>query len=148
MQPIKRNKNGGNTKMFIRLLVPQSSAAVYKCGPSSGAGCGTHIYIYRWSMGVINNDATIAPSLDGEKLHVGCCVCLLAIHVLSRRHRERQNVLASNMKIKKMEGDISYIHVCASIMLTNQRAEACVMDGKNYGHPAYAHTQMCVWRWG
>jgi hypothetical protein len=61
-------------KCFIRLLVPQSSAAVYKCGPSSGAGCGTHIYIYRWFMGVINNDANIAPSLDGEKLHVGCCV--------------------------------------------------------------------------
>jgi hypothetical protein len=35
-----------------------------------------HIYIYRCSMGVINNDANIAPSLDGEKLHVGCCVCV------------------------------------------------------------------------
>jgi hypothetical protein len=98
--------------MFYLFVGPvQSSAAVYKCGPSSGAGCGTHIYIYRWSMGVINNDANIAPSLDGEKLHVGCCVCLLAVHVLSRRQRERQNVLASNMKRKKMEGDISYIHV-------------------------------------
>lgn len=63
--------------MFYLFVGPvQSSAAVYKCGPSSGAGCGTHIYIYRWSMGVINNDANIAPSLDGEKLHVGCCVCV------------------------------------------------------------------------
>lgn len=43
-----------------------------------------------------------------------------------------------------MEGDISYIHVCAPIMLTNQRAEACVMDGKNYGQQAYAHTHKCV----
>lgn len=81
-----------------------------------------------------------------EKLHVGCCVlCVCWQFTLSRRRRERQNVLASNMKRKK-DGGWYILYTCVCVYNVDKPESGGVCDGwkKNYGQPAYAHTHMCV----